>query len=159
MKWILDTENPLIFPAGYKKEEMLKMLMPLRRPSKGGDAKFSVTLEDMEGLIGRYENMRTVVTQFLPSILPLYKLKYRMEEQRDRYYERETGWKGQNAWLNGWKIGHDHEIRYRAEELLEEMEAGFTIRDWEDAPMIPGEYNTGPENTPLEDALLLQRCE
>jgi len=79
--------NPMIHPAGFKREQLFGVLRPLRRPENGGDPEFTPTLKDMEGLIGRLENLRTVVTRFLPSILPFYKLKYKMEQQRTKYEE------------------------------------------------------------------------
>ena len=125
----------MIHPAGFKREQLFRVLRPLRRPENGGDPEFTPTLKDMEGLIGRCENLRTVVTRFLPSILPFYTLKYKMERQREKYNE---GKKSLKAWLGGWRVGPNNEVRYRAEEFLKEMEVGFTLRDWNDARMTQG---------------------
>jgi hypothetical protein len=135
LKWDLDMVNPMIHPAGYKREELFRVLGPLRRPENGGDPEFAPTLKDMEGMIGRCENIRTVVTRFLPSLLPFYKLKFMMELQREEYRK---GKKSLTTWRGGWRIGPNNEVRYRAEEMLKEIEVGFTLRDWNDAQMTRG---------------------
>ena len=173
-KWDLNLEDPTIHPFGFKREQMFRILRPLCRPENGGDPDFTPTLKDMEGLIGRCENLRTVVTRFLPSILPLYKLKYRMEKQREEY---EKGKRSHKAWLMGYRVGPNSEVRYRAEELLKEIETGFTLRDWNDAhmtpelireppgdptrthsfPLIKTKENPPPHDSLPDDTILLQR--
>ena len=92
---------------------------------------YKLTMQNLEGLVGRWQHVRPVASRDLPSRHAMQAKLNRMRKQRDEWSPA-TG-NSNKPWISGWRVGPDEEIRYRIEELCRELEVGFTIQEKEDA--------------------------